>query len=281
MHRPEVTARSIRPERRRKWSAVVASFLLLVTASAVVDGGRADALVPVSQSQGRFLSASIGGNSIAPIAALTPAQAVNTGGPTVTNVAPLTVSALNGAVVLTGAINLFGGAGSVIQLGAVNQVAVANPDGSSNAAAGAVSNAGAISLGSATSPSNATVNLGLLVGQVPAGATAFSSLGLNVGAVASTATETAAGAQSGTYGIASLDLAGVSPLVSTVGTSVNSSLVPISNLLASVAALQSVTGIPNLAPIIAAATTVTTPSGAFVLNPQTGTIAIDVAKYWH
>src|SRR4051812_35914961 len=93
--------------------------------------GPAFAADPVAQGTGVFLSGSAAGVAIAGTVGV-PATATNQGTPpSVTDLAPLTTSALNAVDVgLGGGVKLVG-AGGILALGAVNQVALASSDGSS------------------------------------------------------------------------------------------------------------------------------------------------------
>lgn len=199
---------------------------------------------------------------------------------------------LNAVVLdLGGGVNLFGSTG-VITLGAVNQFAEANPDGSSRAASGAVSDQGAIGVGNASGfPSDASIDLGLLLDQVPAGSAAFSDLTVTAEELASTANQTAAGIQTGTYQLGSLTVDGTSPLLAAIATdlqtavdgTIEPAIAGIEGLLRTalcppIGPCAVVVDTPDLDAIIAGLGTVSTPSGSIVVDLQTGSISIDVEQ---
>jgi hypothetical protein len=201
-------------------AALGATIALLVPMSAT-------AAPPVSQGEGRFLVATIAGAPSTPVAALLGASAVDANGTgTVTNDTPLDATALDGAITVTATpTNLFG-ANGIVQLGAVGQFAQARDDGSSVAFSGTVSAAPSL-VGAGT-----TVTGGSNLGTPGAGDTADIGLGnpqssplsinATIGAVAASAQETAAGAQSGDYLIDNLNLVvggtTLSPVLGTIDT---------------------------------------------------------------
>lgn len=131
---------------RSKGVAIVTAALLGAGGS-ILAAAPATAAPVASTGQGRFLSGSALGVNLDDILTVTPANAVNSGGATDTDVHPLDVTALNAVNVdLGGGLNLLGNNG-ILTLGAVNQYAAANADGSSVAASGAVTNTGGIGVG--------------------------------------------------------------------------------------------------------------------------------------
>jgi hypothetical protein len=177
----------------------------LSAVSLVLAAGSASAdTTPNSQSEGRFLDGRSGGINIDNLANLAPANAVNNGGATVTEVNPLTATVLNSIVVPIGPVNLLGTNG-ILDLGAVNQVAIARANGSSLGASGAVGNDGAINVGGSNQfPGNATLHLGGLLG----GSGVLDNLDLSVGALSARANQAAGahGKQTSSYQIADLKL---------------------------------------------------------------------------
>lgn len=179
----------------------------------VFAGSAGAATAPVSQGTGRFLSGTVGGQSLDQVAAIKGATAVNYGGQSVRVANPLTASALGGAVnvPLTGALQIPGG--GIANFGAVNQIAQANPDGSAYAASGAVANSGGISAGgqNGAQQANATLNLASL------GGGALGNVVLSTGALSAVATEapgtstSTCSKASGRYQIGSLTLDLTSP----------------------------------------------------------------------
>jgi hypothetical protein len=265
----------------------------IVTAALLGAGGSILAAAPAmaapvaSTGQGRFLSGSALGLDLDDILAVTPADAVNTGGATDTDVHPLDVTALNAVNVdLGGGLNLLGDNG-ILTLGAVNQYAAANADGSSVAASGAVTNTGGIGVGGqdGVPQSNATLDLSGLIGTDLAGALANAQL--EVGAVSATAAQAAGpdGAQTGDYGIAGLDLSLTSPALGATVTDLRTTLGTLQptvdnleDLLAVLGPVVEVDGIPNLVTVLDSATgDVTSADGSITANLQTGAITVDVA----
>lgn len=219
--------------------AVVGALLALtIPASALAAG-------PVSQAQGRLLTASLLGSALDPLIALNGAAATNPGGPATSNVA-LDATALGAITAQANGINLFGNAG-IIQLGAVGQYAAANADGSSFSFSGAVSQApGLIGIGTVT-PGNvgtptgtdsATINVGTT--QILTGPNLV-QLGVDIGALAASAHETTTGAQSGSSTLASLDVAVGGTVIGTTTTAVTAALAP---------ALTAISAIPGTPVIV-------------------------------
>lgn len=208
-------------------AVVVVGGLLALTIPAT-----AQAAGPVSQGEGRLLTASLLGSALDPLVALNGAVASDPGGPATSDV-PLDATALGLITAQANTTNLFG-TGGIIQLGAVGQYAAANPDGSSVAFSGAVSEAGSlVGVGTTVTPSNigtpapgdsATISVG--TAQLVGGANLV-QLDVNVGALAASAKETAAGVQSGSYTLASLDVAVGGTVVGTAANGVNVLLDPV------------------------------------------------------
>ncbi|GAA1536047.1 choice-of-anchor G family protein [Microbacterium ginsengiterrae] len=130
-----------------------------------------------SEARSQFLSGSIlTGIDLDSVAGLAGTEAVNEGGPVVTDITDLdltVLSALN--------VNIPGGVsiplGQLLQLGAVNQYSAADDNGVSRAASGAVSNAGIIDTsGSGEFPASATLDLMALLPETPLLSTANLSL---------------------------------------------------------------------------------------------------------
>ncbi|PZF53890.1 hypothetical protein DEJ23_14060 [Curtobacterium sp. MCSS17_008] len=271
---------------RTRGIAVVTAALLGVGGS-VLAAAPAMAAPAASVGQGRFISGSALGINLDDILTVTPADARNTGGATVTDVHPLDATALNSVSVdLGNGLNLLGDNG-MLTLGAVNQYAAANPDGSSAAASGAVTNTGGIGVGGqdGVPQANASLALSGLIGEDLAGALA--DVNLEVGAVSATAVQAAGpgGAQSGDYGVEDLNLTLTSPALGDTVTDLRGTLAGLQptvnnlqTLLRSVLGqLVQVSGIPNLTAVLDSATNVTSADGSITANLQTGAITIDVA----
>jgi len=266
----------------------VVTAALLGAGGSVLAAAPATAAPAASVGQGRFLSGSALGLDLDDILTVTPADARNTGGETVTDVHPLDVTALNAVNVNVGnGLNLLGENG-ILTLGAVNQYAAANADGSSTAASGAVTNTGGIGVGGqdGVPQANASFALSGLIGEDLSGALA--DLDLEVGAVSATAAQAAGpdGAQTGDYGIEDLDLTLTSPALSDTVTDLRGTLAGLqptvdnlTNLLQALGGLGGVvqvSGIPNLVTVLDSATNVTSADGSITANLQTGAITIDV-----
>jgi len=266
--------------------------IAVLTAAFLGAGGSILAATPATAAsaasigQGRFLSGSALGINLDDILTVTPADAVNAGGATVTDVHPLDVTALNAVNVNLGSgLNLLGDNG-ILTLGAVNQFAQANPNGSSLAASGAVTNTGGIGVGGldGVPQANATLDLSGLVGADLA--TALADLDVEVGAVSATATQASGpdGAQTGDYGIEGLDLTLTSPALGSTVTGLRTTLGGLQptvdnlqTLLQVLGPLVQVSGIPNLTAVLDSTTNVTSADGSITANLQTGAITIDVA----
>lgn len=252
----------------------------MAAGSILVGAGTASAALTVSQAQGRFLSGSVGATNLDNIVAIAPASATNDGTtPKNVNSHPLDVLALNAVNADLGSgLNLFG-ANGVITLGAANQYASASLDGSSYAASGAVDSNGAIAVGGSPGvpSSTATVDLTKVLGSsVGPGLTVLSAGTLTVGAVSATANESAAGAQTGTYKIASLKLDLTSPLVTGLTGSLNAT--NLTTLLGQLPLADATFGnVPNLSTLLANVGTVSSPNNSITVNLSTGAITIDVA----
>ncbi|MET3806568.1 hypothetical protein ABIB25_003584 [Nakamurella sp. UYEF19] len=271
---------------RRRTLAAILTFGLVASGSVFLAGTAAAVQAPVAQSQGRFLSGTIGVTNLDNVAALVPATAVNTGGPAVVNDHPLDATVLNAIdLPLGNGIALLGNQG-ILTLGAVEQYAKASPDGSSYGASGALDNNGAISTGAGT-PGIADAQLDLTALAGAGSLTGVISAGtLNVGAVSGTANQTAAGVQSGTYKIASLKLNLSSPLIANLTSGLNTTLTglqPVVNgiqttLNGLLVGLVTVNGLPNLGTLTSGLTTVTSADQSITVNLQTGAITVDVNK---
>ncbi|QNK81641.1 IPT/TIG domain-containing protein [Nakamurella sp. PAMC28650] len=257
--------------------------VVLVAGTVFVSGGIASAAPPpAAQSQGQFLSGTVGAGNLANLASVAPATA--SAPPDTTNDVPLSATALNSVTVgLGGGINLLGTGANpgILTLGAVNQYATAATAGSSYASSGAVDNSGAIQIGAngsanpGVAPADATLNLASVIAATPALKTALSSAVVNVGAVAASANETATGTQSGTYKIGSLSLDVTSPLVAGIYTQVNSL---VGTALGTLNAIPLVSNVPTASELLAPLTTITSADGSITANLQTGAVHIDIRK---
>ena len=199
--------------------------------------GTAQAAAPVSQGEGRLLTAFIGGSVLDSLAALNGASAIDSAGlGDVVSDVPLNATALgllNISVPATvPGVTVFGSPG-IIQLGAVGQYAGANDDGSSVAFSGAVSQAPSLvgagttvtgsNVGTPGAGDSATINVG--TAQILGGANLV-GLSVDVGALAASANETAAGVQTGDYVLSSLNVGVGGTLLGTTITTLNAALDP-------------------------------------------------------
>lgn len=248
----------------------------------------------VSEAQGKFLAASIGGVNAAALAALDFALAENDSGTHPTDAAGLSAVLLNSIGVNLGTINLLGGNG-LIQLGAVEQYATANDNGDAFAGSGAVTNSGAIAIDDAPDPgiANASVDLGPLL----AGAdlnNIVDTLGLEIGALASTASQVGGAPATSDYLIDGLTFDLESDLVSNIATTLNTTVGQLQTTLDGLeAALElGVNGV-NLGALatIGADLTIVAPnlsdalptgplgSGGVLVDLTAGTISVDLAQF--
>ncbi|MEO9199376.1 MAG: choice-of-anchor G family protein, partial [Antricoccus sp.] len=273
--------------RSRRRAVAVLTAIGLTAGITLLDQSPAGAAGPVSQSQGTFVNGSVLGTSLGDVAAIDPAVASNAGGAQVIDNHPLDITALNAVNVSLGSgINLLGSNG-ILSLGAVAQYAQANPDGSSRAAAGAITNSGGIAVGGSPNfPANASLSLKGLIG--PGLASTLGDLNLSTGALSATATQTAAGDQSGTYQIADLNLDLTSPLVAGITNDLSGAVAglqqSVNSLAALIRALPAVgllasISLPNLSAVLNSIHTVTTADGAVTANLQTGAVSVDLAKF--
>jgi len=208
-------------------TGIAISAVALGAAIALIVPMSASAAAPVSQGTGRLLTASIAGAPSTPLLNLAGATAIDsdgTSGPITSNV-PLDATVLNALNLQAGPTDLFGPTG-IIQLGAVGQFAQARNDGSSVAFSGTVSSApGLVGAGTTVTGSNlgtpgagnsASINLANVANTL--------SLAITVGAVAASASETAAGAQSGDYVIDNLNVVVGGSVIATVNALVGPTL---------------------------------------------------------
>ncbi|WP_172832223.1 choice-of-anchor G family protein [Nakamurella panacisegetis] len=259
----------------------------MVAGSLLLTGTAASAASAPAVAEGQFLSGILLGNDLANLVSVTPAKATaNAAPPAVTVSNPLSVTALNAVNLDLGSgINLLGTQG-ILTLGAVGQYATASSTGSSSAASGAVDNSGAVGVGAGFPAADASLSLDSLIAAVPALGTALSTGTLQVGAVSATAAETAAGVQSGTYKIASLQLQVKSPLVAGITSTLTTQLTALQPTVDGVTAtlnglglgLVTVTGIPNLANLVSTLGTVSVDGGGIVADLNTGSVTVDLAK---
>jgi hypothetical protein len=195
---------STRPSMPVKGLAI--SAVALGAALTLVVPMGANAAAPVSQAEGRFLTATLAGNPITDIANLAGAKATDTGAGTQTSDIPLDATLLNTINVGTPPISLLG-PNSIVQLGALAQYAQARDDGSSVAFSGAVSSAnsliglGTVTAGPAFGNPGAGNSASIGVGDPTADAL---SLNVTVGALAASAQEAVDGTQTGGYDVAGL-----------------------------------------------------------------------------
>jgi hypothetical protein len=285
-------------------SSVVRTLTLGICATVVAAGiaapGAAAADKPLSQSVGRFLDGSVGGNPIQQLADVKDARAVNPGTTSAQN--PLDVTLLGKLELpLSNALKLPGG--GALTLGAVNQVAVAKSDGYSYGASGAVSNSGGISLGGndKSFPANATIDLSdkalgsVTIPGLPAigGDTTAAALGgvqATIGAVSALAqTKSGGDAVTPQYQIAGLALKLGSPALGALlgqlaagSTAINGLIKQLTDALNGLKGL----GLPRLDTVLQKCdiTSGTLPStlsldgGAIVIDPAKASLTIDIAK---
>jgi hypothetical protein len=246
---------------------------------------RANAIIPVSQAQGQFISGSALGTNLNSIVAVNPATATNNGGAQSIQNSPLSVSLLNqvDVPISSGPVVDLVGTNGILDLGAVNQYAEADPSGASVGASGAVDSAGAITLGGGpTDPANATFHLTSLLGGVTSG---LGSLTLTAGALTGRAAEAANGTQTGTYQIAGLDLSLQSPLVAAIETNLQTllatdqaavNLIPAAINALPLGGVATISPMPTLTTLVSGLTSITSADGSITADLQTGAVDINV-----
>lgn len=248
----------------------------------------------VSEAQGKFLAASIGGVDAAALAALDFALAENPSGVHPDDAAGLSAVLLNSIGVDLGTINLLG-ANGLIQLGAVEQYATADDNGDAFAGSGAVTNSGAIAIDDAPDDgiANASVDLGpLLAGADLAGI--VETLGLEVGALASTASQVGGAAATSDYLIDGLTFDLESDLVSDVASTLNTTVGQLQTTLDGLQAALNVSvggvdlgmlaGVSANVTLIAPDLSALLPtgplgSGGVLVDLTAGTISVDLAQF--
>jgi hypothetical protein len=200
-----------------------------IIATAIPATGQAAGVV--SQGKGRLVTAFIAGSSLDSLLSLNGAVATDPFGlgNVQSNVA-LDATALSALNVTVPGVNVLGSPG-IIQLGAVGQYAGANNDGSSVAFSGTVSQASSLvgvgttmtggNVGTPAAGDSATVSVGTT--QLLGGANLV-QLGVGIGAVAASASQTTAGVQSGSYVVSNLNVAVGGDLLGTVAATLNTPL---------------------------------------------------------
>ncbi|MGN6324337.1 choice-of-anchor G family protein [Pseudolysinimonas sp.] len=183
-------------------TGIAVSAAALGAAIALIVPMSASAAAPVSQAEGRLLTATIAGTPSAPLLNLAGAEAVDANGTgTVTSDTPLDATVLDALNLRAGTTDLFGATG-IIQLGAVGQFAQARDDGSSVAFSGTVSSAPSL-VGSGTTVTGSNLGTPGAGNSASIGigdpATSPISIDLVIGAVAASAQQPASGAPSGAY----------------------------------------------------------------------------------
>jgi hypothetical protein len=297
----------LRSRTGRALAGAVAASVAVAGVSFVSESGASAATAPAAQSAGNFLDATVGTQTLDPIAKLAFARAQAPGSTSTQN--PLDVTALNAInLPLTGALQLPQLLG--INLGAANQVALAKLDGESYGASGAVLNSGGVSVGGNNSapPAGATINLTAsgLAGNspipIPGGTGSADALGgvtATINGVSSIARTPQFGpalasgwpsvcTQSSPtcYDIATLQLKLGSPLL---GGLIGGLLQTLSSTLGGLVTqlTNAVGGLPGGATALQSCaltspTAITQPisleGGAVVINPTDGSITIDVEK---
>ena len=285
--RANPTVHPIRTKLPRPRTAVMrgtafTAVIAMAAGSILLTAGPAAAATTVAQSNGRFLSGSVGSTNLDNIVSIAPASATNDGTtPTTSSNHPLDATVLSAVQADLGSgLNLLGSNG-VITLGAVNQYASASSDGSSKSASGAVNNSGAIAVGGANGlqSSDATIDLTKLLGSpVGPGLAVLSAGTVQVGAVSATANETAARVQTGTYKIADLKLNLTSPLVTNLTSSLRAANLTTLLTGLGVNGLAVLGNLPDLSATVANIPTAISADGAVSVNIGTGVISVDVAK---
>jgi len=287
MSASRTTTTKTSPARRAaSWVAAATAVGLGISATVVATSGAGAAEPGASTASARFLSGTLGGQDLAALAAIKGVQASTTlGGATVINKNTLDAALLNGAVELplTDALKLTLPEGlKVTQLGAAAQYSRSEGNGQAHGASGALMDDGGISVdGSGAPPANAKINLAGVGGG--AVSSTLADLSLNVGAVSASATETACTTQSrsGDYQIAGLGADLTVPLLKTTLGTALTQVQDVLNQLGTVldALDNNVIGIrTNLPNVLDDLTTVNLANGGVVVDLNTGTVHIDLAK---
>jgi hypothetical protein len=288
---PAMTATSHRDSRSRQAASVVAGGLVAVLGVAAIassGGGAAGASTSyTTHASGRYLSGTIGGNSLDTIAGIEGETATNPhGGSRVVHRNSLNAEVLDGAteVPLQNGLQLPGQ--GVLHLGAVAQYAEADPTGEAIGAAGAIADNGGIGVGGTKgAPSDATLDLSGLGGKNLA---SLLNLKATIGAISAHAHQASGGhgKQTGNYEIAGLRLeldlpkladllkpvlTTVQPLLDTLTTEINN----LGNLLPPGAVTVS---FPSLSHVLDSLTDVSLLNGGVVVDLKHGKIIVDVEK---
>lgn len=181
----------------------------------------------VSQALGKFFGGQVLGVNLDTIAALNGSLADNPNGahPLGPN-NQLSVSALGLNLGLGGALNLLGGANPLLAVGPAAQYSKAANNGDAVAASGAVSDQGAISVGApGTPPADAHLDLGPVLDTVPALKAILSTARVDVGALASQASQLGGAAPTSQYTLADLKVQLTSPAIGGVYTTLRDQVV--------------------------------------------------------
>ncbi|GMA28819.1 choice-of-anchor G family protein [Arenivirga flava] len=233
--------------RTRRLGTGTATALALGTTAVLLapSAASAAATVPVvSQAQGQLVDVSLGGQPIDDVLELAGAVAVNPDGQsTVTENTPLDATALSAITLSSGNIPLLGDNG-IIRLGAVGQYAQAQSNGGSTAFAGTVSSAPSLigvdtvesgNVGSPSAGDAATI----VVGTSTLGLGDALALDIGVSALAASAVQGGngedpgdpAGAATGQYDIAGLEVAVTGAELQQLLSAVNTALAPVLTLV--------------------------------------------------
>jgi hypothetical protein len=205
--------------RSRSYPGTLRGFLAGSLAAAMVMGaasGAAAAPTDRSEALGKFLGGETLTIDLDSIAEIRGALEQNPSGvpPVGPTANPLSAEVLSSLGVDVGSSLQLFGPGGLIELGAVSQYAQAADNGDALAASGAVNDQGAISVGApGTPPANAALTLTPLLATLPAANGVVSQLDIDLGALASSASQVQGGPVVRDYAIADATLDLTSPLV--------------------------------------------------------------------
>ncbi len=288
--------------RRRATRFTAAALTVGVAVAAMVSsgGGAAGAATPISQSEGRFLTGTAAGQSFDSVAALNGETAKYPGnpGPNQNNLSGSVLGQALASPLGNISVPFPGG----VTFGAVGQFAQAGKDGSASASSGLIGSNGAINVGGSGNSDLATIDLANLPGAAPL-TSLLGDLKLTVGAVSGRAQQAAFGKkladpsanctggtykrvsdsnQAGSYQFANLTLSATSPLLSTLGTTLTSTLgTAISQFNAAAGSfpggLVTISGLPTAAQLTQDFT-VSLAGGGITASLTDGSVSIDLAK---
>ena len=297
-----VPARTASARPHRHFARLTAVGVTVGVAAAAIVGstGASAAAEPISQSEGRFLTGTVVGQSFDSVAAISgeAAQYPNDVGP---NENGLSASVL-GQALSTPLSNISVPLPGGVTFGAVGQYANAKKDGSATASSGLIGSNGGINVAGSGNSNVATIDLANLPGASSLTNT-LGDLTLKVGAVSSQAKQAAFGEkladpsasctggtykrvsdsdQAGSYQFSNLTLSATSPLLTSLGTTLTNAYSTLSTAF-NTAANNTLTGVVTVSGVPTAtnfkqALTVSLAGGGVTASLADGSLTIDLAK---